>query len=86
MVEGCSNGCSLNGSLRPQPFKSPHIDGMTWKPENLTKGSQWYINVNQSQKLISILTVQFGPNLEILTLIGGELLRVQAQNGLNFDF
>ena len=37
-------------------------------------------------KFISILTVQFGPNLEILTLIGGELLRVQAQNGVNFYF
>ena len=28
----------------------------------------------------------FGPNLEIVTSIGGELWHGQAQNGVNFDF
>ena len=28
----------------------------------------------------------FGPNLEILTSMGGDLSHGQAQNGVNFDF
>ena len=28
----------------------------------------------------------FVPNLEIVTLIGGELWHAQAENGVNFDF
>ena len=30
--------------------------------------------------------MHFVPNLEIVTLIGGELCHAQAQNGVNFDF
>ena len=40
-------------------------------------------------KLVGIWTVLkciFVPNLEIVTLIGGELWHGQAQNGVNFDF
>ena len=40
-------------------------------------------------KSIGTLTVPrciLGPNLEILTSIGGDLSRGQAQNGANFDF
>ena len=42
-----------------------------------------------SPKLVGIWTVLrciFVSNLEIVTLIGGELLYGQAQNGVNFDF
>ena len=42
-----------------------------------------------SPKLIGILTVLkciCGPNLEILTWIGGEKWFGQAQNGVNFEF
>ena len=33
-----------------------------------------------------MLRLIFVPNLEIVTLIGGELWYGQAQNGANFDF
>ena len=42
-----------------------------------------------SPKLVGIWTVLrciFVPNLEIVTLIGGELWHGKAQNGVNFDF
>ena len=42
-----------------------------------------------SSKSIGILTVVqciWDPNLEILTLICGDFLARQAQNGVNFDF
>ena len=42
-----------------------------------------------SPKSIGTLTVLrcfFGPNLEILTSIGGNFSHGQAQNGVNFDF
>ena len=42
-----------------------------------------------SPKLVAIWTVLrciFVPNLEIVTLIGGELWHGEAQNGVNFDF
>ena len=42
-----------------------------------------------SPKLVGFWTVLryiFVPNLEIVTLIGGELWHGQAQNGVNFDF
>ena len=40
----------------------------------------------QSIPKINVLAVHFGPNLEILTLIRGKVLRGQTQNGVNFDF
>ena len=39
------------GSLPPQAFKSPHIVGMTWKLDGLTKESQWWVSLNVHKKL-----------------------------------
>ena len=35
---------------------------------------------------LKVLRSIFGPNLEIMTSIGGDLSHGQAQNGVNFDF
>ena len=58
----------------------------------LSKKQVWYETEHHGQsrpKSIGTLTVLrciFGQNLEILTSIGGDLSRRQAQNGVNFDF
>ena len=31
--------------------KSLHIDGVTWKPDDLTKQSQWWLSLNIYKKL-----------------------------------
>ena len=58
--------------------------GIGFEIENEIEGQCW-----SSPKLIRILTVLryiLGPNLGILTSIGGELSCGQAQNGVNFYF
>ena len=40
----------------------------------------------KSIRTLTVLRCIFGPNLEILTSIGGYLSHGQAQNGVNFDF
>ena len=41
----------LIGSLPPQAFKSPHIVGVTWKPDGVTKEIQWWVPLNVHKKL-----------------------------------
>ena len=83
-------------SLPPNYFNYPNL-----KLAGLTKECQWCtlkaqfglslklqidLKTNFNEGICTVLACIFVPNLEIVTLIGGELWHAQAQNGVKFDF